>query len=97
MLYHVVWLRARGETSAAEMERLLTAIRALAERIPGVVAIHAGDNITDRAQGYSYGVIVTLEGEEALADYLAHPEHVAVGARLRQHCDVLALDFLDPT
>jgi hypothetical protein len=78
------------------MERLLAAIRALAERIPGVVAIHAGDNITDRAQGYSHGVIVTLEGEGALADYLAHPEHVAVGARLRQHCDVLALDFLDP-
>ena len=77
------------------MPQLLATIRALADRIPGVIAIHAGDNITDRAQGYSHGVIVVLEGEEALANYLAHPEHVAVGARLREHCDVLALDFRD--
>lgn len=81
----------------AEMEQLLATIRALVDRIPGVIAIHAGDNLTDRAQGYSHGIIVVLEDEEALAGYLAHPEHVAVGSRLREHCDVLALDFMDPT
>jgi len=28
-----------------------------------------------------------------LPDYLNHPEHQAVGVVLREHCEVLALDY----
>ncbi|KGE03914.1 hypothetical protein HRUBRA_01419 [Pseudohaliea rubra DSM 19751] len=77
------------------MALLLARVRALADEVPGVVSIKAGDNITDRAQGYSHGIIVTLADREALRTYLEHPEHVALGSLLRVHCDVLALDFVD--
>jgi hypothetical protein len=96
MLHHIVWLKAREGTSEAHMADLLADIRALADTIPGVVAIHAGDNVTDRAQGYTHGVVVMLERQVDLQPYLEHPAHVAVGARIRECCEVLALDFVDP-
>jgi len=36
---------------------------------------------------------VTLENVEDLPAYLAHPDHQAVGVVLREHCEVLALDY----
>jgi hypothetical protein len=37
--------------------------------------------------------LVTLESDRALPEYLQHPDHQAVGAVLREHCEVLALDY----
>ena len=91
-LEHMVWLRPKAGTSEAQMEAIVASIRALAH-IPGVIAISAGRNITDRANGATHGVLVTLESAEDLPTYLAHPDHQAVGVDLREHCDVLALDY----
>jgi len=41
----------------------------------------------------THGVLVTLERSSDLPDYLGHPDHQAVGAVLREHCEVLALDY----
>jgi hypothetical protein len=37
--------------------------------------------------------LVTLESDGVLPGYLQHPDHQAVGAVLREHCEVLALDY----
>ena len=49
--------------------------------------------MTDRANGATHGVLVTLERADDLPAYLNHPDHQAVGAVLREHCEVLALDY----
>jgi hypothetical protein len=49
--------------------------------------------MTDRANGATHGVLVTLERADDLPSYLNHPDHQAVGAVLREHCEVLALDY----
>ena len=91
-LEHMVWLTPREGVSEDEMEGILASICALTH-IPGVLAISAGRNITDRANGATYGVLVTLERASDLPEYLNHADHQAVGAVLREHCEVLALDF----
>ena len=91
-LEHMVWLTPKEGVGEAKMENILTSIRALTH-IPGVLAISAGHNITDRANGATHGVLVTLERAADLQGYLNHPDHQAVGMALREHCEVLALDY----
>ena len=91
-LEHMVWLTPKAGVSDDKMAEILASIRALTH-IPGVVAISAGQNITDRANGATHGVLVTLEGADDLPAYLNHPYHQAVGVVLREHCEVLALDY----
>ena len=60
VLEHMVWLTPKAGVSDDKMEEILASIRALTH-IPGVLAISAGQNITDRANGATHGVLVTLE------------------------------------
>ena len=91
-LEHMVWLTPKAGVSDDKMAEILASIRALTH-IPGVLAISAGQNITDRANGATHAVLVTLEQAADLPAYLNHPDHQAVGAVLREHCEVLALDY----
>ena len=91
-LEHIVWLTPKLGVSEEKMEDILASIRALTH-LPGVVAISAGRNITDRANGATHGVLVTLNEVDDLPGYLNHPDHQAVGVVLREHCEVLALDY----
>ena len=88
----MVWLTPKAGVSDDKMEEILASIRALTH-IPGVLAISAGQNITDRANGATHGVLVTLEQAAELPTYLNHSDHQAVGVVLREHCEVLALDY----
>ena len=91
-LEHMVWLTPKAGVSEEKMEEILQSIRVLTH-LPGVVAISAGRNITDRANGATHGVLVTLNEASDLPLYLDHPDHQAVGLVLREHCEVLALDY----
>lgn len=91
-LEHMVWLTPKVGVSEQKMEEIIQSIRGLTH-LPGVVAISAGRNITDRANGATHGVLVTLESAEYLPQYLNHSDHQAVGGTLREHCEVLALDY----
>ena len=91
-LEHMVWLTPKSGVSEAQMEAIVASIRALTH-IPGVTAISAGKNVTERANGATYGILVTLADAQALPQYINHPDHQAVGLVLREHCEVLALDY----
>ena len=91
-LEHMVWLTPKAGVSEDKMEEILASIRALTH-LPGVLTISAGRNVTDRANGATHGVLVTLNEVEDLPLYLNHPDHQAVGVVLREHCEVLALDY----
>ena len=91
-LEHMVWLTPKAGVSEDKMEAILASIRALTH-LPGVLTISAGRNVTDRANGATHGVLVTLNEVDDLPLYLNHPDHQAVGVLLREHCEVLALDY----
>ena len=91
-LEHMVWLTPKAGVGDDKTEEILASIRALTH-LPGVLAISAGRNVTDRANGATHGVLVTLNEASNLPLYLNHPDHLAVGVVLREHCEVLALDY----
>jgi len=91
-LEHMVWLTPKAGVSEDKMEEILASIRALTH-LPGVLTISAGRNVTDRANGATHGVLVTLNEVDDLPLYLNHPDHQAVGVLLRKHCEVHALDY----
>lgn len=91
---HMVWLKFRAGIPEAQIEAHEEALKALKARVPGVLELSVGRNFTERAQGYTHGVAVTLVDKAALAAYAVHPYHVEVAQGLRRDTDgVLALDY----
>jgi hypothetical protein len=93
MIEHMVWMKFKPEVAPDRIEQHLANLRALAGRIPGVLAIKTGTNFTNRSGGYTHGLLVTLADKAALDVYLPHPEHVAAATPLKQDADLLAMDI----
>ena len=95
MVEHIVLLKFKADTSAAQKESALAALRGMDGKIPGVLGVSAGMNFTDRGKGFEAGLVVRVESKDALPAYLEHPVHTGV---VSEHLkpileDVLALDY----
>jgi hypothetical protein len=84
MLLHIVALRFKPSLSDAQIERHFREEVNLKARMPGIVldwAFSKNASLVDRAdknRSMNYIVLVYLKDEAALAEYIPHPEHVAV-------------------
>lgn len=67
--------------------------RELVGKVPAVQNLECGANYSDRARGFTHGIIVSLAGRDALPEYLNHPAHVPVGEALK--ADVAELLVMD--
>ena len=92
-LQHIVWLKKKNQCSEKKMQKLLDEVSDLAHLITDITSIYCGKNITDRSNGFTHGIIVTLTDKRSLQRYISHPAHVAVGAKLAQNADILAMDY----
>jgi hypothetical protein len=90
---HIVWIKFNDGVPGERIDRHMAALATLKDRVPGVTGLSLGENFTDRAQGYTHGLIVTLEDKAALAGYAQHPHHVEVADALRADASLLALDY----
>lgn len=90
---HMVWIKFREDISEARKAEHLAGLAALEKKIPGILHLSVGENFTDRAQGFTHGLLVTLESKEALKVYAPHHEHVAVAAPLREDAVLMAMDY----
>ena len=75
------------------MQVLLDEVCSLANVISEIQSVNSGINISDRADGFTHGIIVTVADQRALQAYISHPAHVAVGKKLVKNADILAMDF----
>ena len=92
-LQHIVWLKKKDHCTDQEMDAVLDEVAALATVISEISSISCGRNLTERANGFTHGLIVTLESPQALEVYAQHPAHVAVAKKLALHADILAMDY----
>ena len=91
---HQVWIKFRSDAPAAQIEDVLTDLRALRGKVPGILDMNVGRNFTDRANGYQYGLMVILKDKAALEAYGPHPEHAKVAVKIRAIAEsVMALDY----
>ena len=90
---HVAWLKFKDGVSPERIEQHMTACRSLRGRVPVVQNLECGPNLTDRAGGFTHGIIVSLPDRDALPAYLAHPDHLPVAEALV--ADVAELRVMD--
>ena len=95
MLRHIVLFTFKESVTAAERAAVLDAIRGLEAKVPSIRSLELGENSGPaRAQGYTHASLVTFDDRDGLAAYLSHPEHVPVGARMREAASqVLVVDL----
>jgi hypothetical protein len=89
----MAWLKFKDGISADQIDRHLMACRSLPQRIPAVISLECGANFTERAAGFTHGIIVSVSGRAALSEYLKHPAHVPVAEALK--ADLADLRVMD--
>ncbi|MDL5053637.1 Dabb family protein [Oscillatoria laete-virens NRMC-F 0139] len=90
---HIVWFKWNEGVSAERIGLHLKALADLRHTVPGIVSLRLGKNFTDRAKGFTHGLVVTLENRAALPVYADHPAHMAVAVEIRKDAEVMAMDF----
>ena len=95
MIEHVVLFRWTKEASQKAIDSAVAELRGLKGRIPGIVDLSCGANFSDRAGGYTHGLVVRFKERSALDAYGPHPEHQRVVQNfiLPIRADILALDY----
>lgn len=77
MFFHHVWFAWKADATPDQISAACAALAAMAGRIPGVVSVSVGRNVTTRTS-HTHGLLVVLEKEEDLAAYDAHEVHQEV-------------------
>ncbi|GGF96003.1 Dabb family protein [Paenibacillus abyssi] len=78
MFEHLVTFKFNNKITPQKQQELLHLLLSFKGHIPGIVDLTAGINVTeetDNQQGYTLGLRVTFENQEALRQYGPHPVH----------------------
>jgi len=85
MIRHCVFIKYRPDVTRGEKAAIAADIRALKDVVPGILAVHVGDNVspeTGMDKGYAEGFIVDFDGPASRDAYLVHPDHQKAGGRI---------------
>jgi Stress responsive A/B Barrel Domain len=93
MIDHLVFVAAREEASAEDIEDLVASLRNLKDTVPGVVDLSVGENFSQRSGGYTHGLFVRFETAKDLRRYLKHPDHLAVVEKLDALTTRIVVDY----
>lgn len=102
MMYeHLVSFKLNDKITTVKQQELVAQLLALQEQIPGIVDLTAGINVTeetDHIQGFTLGLRVTFEDQEALRAYGPHPAHQAFVTSLNEWVEnVIVVDYPIPS
>ena len=95
MVEHIVLFRWTDEASQQAKDNAVAELRNLKSKIPGIVDLSCGTNFSDRAKGYTHGLVVRFKDRAALETYGPHPEHQRVVQNFITpiRAEILALDY----
>jgi stress responsive alpha/beta barrel protein len=79
-LFHVVLYRLAPTATAKQLKRIEKRFRDLPKQVDGVVEVWAGRNNSKSrfAEGWTFGVVMTLTGRDARDRFLEHEAHLAI-------------------
>ena len=91
---HMVWIKFKDGVGAERKAEHVRNLAALGETVPAIESIRVGENFTDRARGFTHGLVVTVATRADLPRYLNHPKHVeAAGPMKEDAAEVMAMDI----
>jgi len=96
MLRHVVMFQFKDSSSAADIQGVVDAFKALPGKIPQIAAFEWGTNNSPEGleQGLTHCFLLSFKSEEDREVYLPHPDHKAFGKVLGPHLEkVVVIDY----
>ena len=95
MIQHIVLLSWTENATPDGIEAVMTELKALKDKIPGIVDVTAGKNFSERAKGFTHGLVFRFKDRAALEGYLPHPEHQRVVQKILNpiRADALIFDY----
>lgn len=78
MVEHILLMQWTREASQETIDNALKELRGLKDKIAGIVDLSCGANFSDRAKGYTHGLVIRFQDRAALEAYFPHPEHQRV-------------------
>ncbi|MCR2805420.1 Dabb family protein [Paenibacillus soyae] len=78
MFEHIVLLKFKPDVSIEVKESAIKRAHGFKGSIPGIVGLSAGINVTEEIehmQGFTLGIRVTFENQQACREYIQHPLH----------------------
>ena len=95
-LQHVVCFKFKPAATAQDIKLVEEAFVALKGKIPEIVALEWGTNVSKekKDKGFTHCYILTFNSEPDLATYIGHPQHKAFGKIVGPLVDdVFVIDF----
>lgn len=93
MVIHTFAFRWKPGVTDEQRQRIVTAIRALQGRIPGLEETWVGINFSPRSQGYALGGVMKFADRAALEAYSGHPVHQELLGWLMPLIEPVEVDF----
>jgi hypothetical protein len=95
MIEHIILIRWQDGASPEAIDGALAELLKLKGKIPGILDMSCGANFSDRAKGYTHGMVARFTDRAALDAYFPHPEHQRVVQKLINpiRADSLAFDY----
>ena len=95
MVEHILLMRWTEEASQEAIDSAVAELRGLKGKIAGIVDLTCGANFSDRAQGYTHGLVMRFTDRAALEAYFPHPEHQRIVQNFINpiRADILILDY----
>jgi hypothetical protein len=95
-LQHVVCFKFKPTATAPDIKKVEEAFLALKGKIPQIVALEWGTNISKekKDKGFTHCYILSFKNEQDLETYIGHPQHKAFGKIVGPLLDdVFVIDF----
>jgi hypothetical protein len=95
-LQHVVCFKFKPAATAQDIRKVEEAFQALKQKIPQVVTLEWGTNVSKekRDKGFTHCFVLSFKSEQDRDAYIEHPEHKAFGKIVGPVLDdVFVIDF----
>lgn len=96
MIVHIALFRWKEGTSQERIDNALKQVKQLKNKCVGINDILCGKNYHPESKGFTHGVIVLAESQQALDEYRKHPDHKIVAQDIAEmEEDGIGFDFKD--
>ena len=94
MIIHIALFKWKSGTDEKAIQEVLKNIKVLKNELNDIRDISVGKNYHNESKGFTHGVVVLAENQEALDKYRKHPRHTTILKNIEAiEEDSLGFDF----
>lgn len=82
MQVHIALYKWKTSAKKEAIQQAMEGIKALQDKVPGIVRISWGENTSKYSEGYTHVILVRGKDQSAIDAYRAHPDHQKVSEQI---------------